>query len=148
MSLAIRELKLSDRLHLEELLDTFQPGWGDALAPGAAGPLAFLTSNQSFAFGAYANNDPAGWLWGQRLWRPDGRRMSYIHQLDVHADHRRQGIATMLVEAALSQARREGHHRVWLCTKSINTAAVALYEGLGGQHHDAPGDDVVFRWNL
>lgn len=132
---------------LEELLDTCAPGWSDALAPGASGPVAFMADSKTFVFGAYVDNVPVGWLWGAQFPRPDGRTMSYVHQLDVIEAHRRKGIASSLIEAAIGQARSAGVDRLWLTTRRTNLPARTLYEGLGGQPASEEGD-VVFRWTL
>lgn len=148
MALAIRELGLSDELMVTELLDTFSPGWSNNLSPGASGPLAFLAANRTFITAAYSDNEPAGWVWGHHMWRPDGREMTYIHQVDVHPDHRRKGVAGMLVQSVIQTARSKGHHRVWLVTAQTNTAAQAFYDSIDGERQHGEGGNVVYMWRL
>lgn len=147
MSIAIRELGLADKLMLEELLDVITPGWQDGMAPAASGPLAFIADPDSFVFGAYADNDPIGWLWGVKIRRPDGRSMSYVHDVEVIEGRRRAGVATSLLEAAIALARRNGCDRLWLTTNVANEPAVALYQQTGGTR-TAGADDAVFVWTL
>jgi ribosomal protein S18 acetylase RimI-like enzyme len=148
MSISIRELGIQDRLMLEELLDVCGPGWSDHLAPGASGPMAFIADPRSFVFGAYIDNEVVGWLWGAHMWRPDGRMMSYVHEVDVVADHRRKGVATSLVEAAIGLARRNESHAMWLLTDTTNEPAKALYEATGGARLREDGHDLAFVWRF
>jgi ribosomal protein S18 acetylase RimI-like enzyme len=145
VSIAIRELGLADKTMLEELLDVCQRDWTDHLTPGASGPMAFLTDTRTFIFGAYVDDEPAGWVWGVQIRRPDGRSMSYLHELDVVEGHRRRGIATSLMEAALNQARTAGSERLWLITHMANEPAQALYDSLGGRCLADDGE-LLYRW--
>lgn len=146
---------MTDRAELEALLDVFRPGWSEEMAPGASGPMAFLTQPRSFVFGAYGNDEPIGWLWGVQIIRPTGRLMSYVHQLDVEVGHRRRGVATSLLEAAISLATRSGSGRLWLTTAASNAGAMALYESAGATSGDQyrnnqgePTGDVLYSWDL
>lgn len=146
MAIAIRECGIADRDALVALLDGVLPGWNDVLAPQASGPLAFLTDSTTFVFGAYVDDEPAGIAWGARMRYPNGKIASYLHELDVAEPHRRQGIATMLVGAAMDLARRSGHQKFWLSTGGHNEIAQALYESLGGDRK--PRGDVNYWWEL
>ena len=151
MSIAIRELGVADQILVEELLDTFSPGWTDALQPGASGATAFLTDGNSFMFGAYAGSvdegrDPVGWLWGVHARRPDGRVMTYVHQLAVHEDHRRRGVASLLMEQAIGAARQRRAHKLWLVTRQTNDASNPLYQSLGAEFEE--GGSQVYSWDL
>lgn len=146
MSIAIRELGLADELMVGELLDLFSPGWHDGLAPGASGTRAFSADNHTFLYGAYDDNEPVGWLWGVRVRRPTGAVMTYIHEVDVVAAARRRGIATLLLESAIGEARRSENHRVWLITDQTNEPAQALYRSLGAVDDDRGW--LRFRWEL
>lgn len=146
MAFAIRELGIGDEADLRALMDAVVPGWEDHLAPGASGPRAFLADGHSTVVAAYADDEPVGWAWSARLRYPNGRLVTYLHELDVVDGHRRRGIATMLVEASMSIARQRGCSRFWLSTGGHNEAAQALYERLGGVRK--PQGDVNFWWEL
>lgn len=146
MTVAVRQLGIADALLLEELLDVVEPGWADARAPGSSGPIAFSADPSTFVFGAYADQEPAGWVWGVHVRRPDGRTMTYVHELGVVDAYRRRGIATMLMEAAIGEARSHRSHKLWLVTRERNEAAQTLYAGLGGDTSDGLG--LVYRWDL
>lgn len=147
MTISIRELTLADESELIELLDTVRPDWRDALAPAASGPLAFVSDRRSLLLGGYVDGRPAGWLWGVHIRRPDGRLMTYVHEVDVIETERGQGLATMLVEAAVGAARRAGSSRLWLVTATGNEPANALYRSVGGSTQ--PDETQrVYGWEL
>ena len=143
VSVSIRELGLADEAMVVELLDRLRPAWRDRLAPGASGPRAFIADPKTFLLGGYVDNEPAGWLWGVHVRRPDGGLMTYVHDVEVAEAHRRRGIATSLVEAALGAARRSGSDRLWLLTEAGNEPANALYRALGGRAIDG---GVRYEW--
>ena len=60
----------------------------------------------------------------------------FIEELGVATDHRRQGIATALMKAAIALARDMGCAELWLATEPENEAANAFYKatGMGGLH--------------
>ncbi len=146
MSVAIREIAIGDELMVAEMLDALKPGWTDQLAPGASGPRAFVATPGGFMFCAYVDQDPAGFAWGTTMRSPNGRLTTYLHELEVHAQHRRQSIGSMLLEASIARARREGHQKFWLSTAQDNREANALYTSLGGQ--STPAGDQNFWWDL
>ena len=55
----------------------------------------------------------------------------HIMKLAVAPEHRRQGLATYLVDRALAEAHREGGTRALLEVRPSNTAAIGLYTRLG-----------------
>lgn len=54
-----------------------------------------------------------------------------VHGLSVDETHRRRGIATSLMDAALEFGAERGAATVWLHVETDNAAARAFYEGLG-----------------
>ena len=146
MSFAVRELGLGDESALREVMDAVVPGWEDLLAPEASGPLAFLADGDTTGLAAYSGVEPVGWAWGVRIRYPNGRLITYLHELDVVEAHRRRGVATMLVEASMSIARQRGCSKFWLSTGGHNDVAQALYERLGGERK--PLGDVNYWWEL
>lgn len=74
----------------------------------------------------------------------------HILNLAVAPEFRRQGIAKMLVLAALAHARRKGAKRAFLEVRASNIAAQKLYSSLGFTgiairrgYYDAPIEDAV-----
>lgn len=70
------------------------------------------------------------WL-GQATDQRSGQLHPYVLLLYVHPDHRRQGLATALLEQAHQWAIANGHHQISLQVFSHNQAAQALYAKLG-----------------
>ena len=61
-----------------------------------------------------------------------------LHTVEVHPDHRRQGLATQVILELLDWGGSLGATTAWLHVETHNTAAIALYEGLGFRtHHTA-----------
>lgn len=147
----IRQLKVSDRELMDQLLDHFTPGW-DAAAT-STGSLSFMADSSTFAFGAFLVDDDgnddqiAGYTWGYRLRLPTGARSVLIHDIQVDEQLRGRGIGRHLVQAVLDLARREGHHHVWAVVEGTNTAAQALARSAGGTAGAEPGD-LVYEWRL
>jgi GNAT superfamily N-acetyltransferase len=70
------------------------------------------------------------WL-GQATDQRTGLLHPYILLLYVHPEHRRQGIATALLEIAHQWAKAQGYSQVSLQVFSSNHAAQVLYQKLG-----------------
>jgi N-acetylglutamate synthase len=65
----------------------------------------------------------------------DGRWAGFA-AVEVAPGHRREGLATTVMTALAQRAMEEGASAAWLQVESDNTAALALYTGLGfGRHH-------------
>jgi ribosomal protein S18 acetylase RimI-like enzyme len=109
-------------------------------------PEAFLRDPSSFVLGAYIDDAPVGLAWGVQMRSPSGRLTTYVHELDVHASWRRQGIGSALITEAMAVARGRGSTKFWLSTGGHNEAARALYESLGGDRK--PLGDVNYWWDL
>lgn len=115
-----------------------------SLAPGD--PERFLGDPDHYLFVAEVAGDGlAGWAYGYKLDRPDGRSMVLIYEIDVSAPHRRTGVGTTLVTAILDEARTSGCDAGWVVTELDNTAAQRLYDSTGAER--AP-DHALLRWDL
>ena len=140
----IRDLGAAEPDARVGLFEAVLPGFEASL--DRAGLQAFLEDPASFAVGAYVDGVPAGLAWGMRMRSPNGRLTTYLHELDVREEWRRQGVGTALVGAAMSLARVGGSTRFWLSTGGHNDVAQALYESLGGDRK--PRGDVNYWWSL
>ena len=117
-----------------------------ALVDGLSEPEAFLREPNTFVLGAYVDDAPVGLAWGLQMRSPSGRLTTYLHELDVQEDWRRQGIGSALVSEAMTIARRNGSTKFWLSTGGHNETAQAVYELLGGDRK--PLGDVNYWWDL
>lgn len=109
-------------------------------------PETFLREPSSFVLGAYVNDAPVGLAWGLQMRSPSGRLTTYLHELDVQENWRRQGIGSALVTEAMNLARGRRSTKFWLSTGGHNETAQALYESLGGDRK--PLGDVNYWWDL
>ena len=146
MNVTVRELGSGDPVALVELFVAVLPGFSESLAADGSGPSTFLADPASFGFGAYVDDVPAGLAWGVQMRYPNGRLVTYLHELDVREEFRRRRIATGLIESSMELARRRGSSRFWLSTGGHNHPAQSLYESLSGERK-ALGD-VNYWWQL
>ena len=71
-------------------------------------------------------DDLSGLAWGMQMRYPNGRLVTYLHELDVRQESRRQGIATSLIKMSMSLARQRGSSRFWLTTGGHNEIAQSV----------------------
>ena len=146
MFIEVREITAGQDGSLIDLFNAAFPGFSDGLSGDHAAPIAFLSDPASFLFGAYVGGIPAGLAWGVQIRYPSGRLVTYLHELDVREEFRRRGIATSLVQHAMTHARSRGSTRFWLSTGGHNEIAQSLYDSLGGVRK--PFGDVNYWWEL
>lgn len=142
----IRELVAGEAARLVELFAAVLAGSPTALMDQLDEPEAFLRDPSSFVLGAYVDGSPVGLAWGVQMRSPSGRLTSYLHELDVREDWRRNGVGSALVNEAMNVASRRGSTKFWLSTGAHNESAQALYESLGGDRK--PLGDVNYWWDL
>ena len=142
----IQELVAGGANQLVALFAAVLPGSPTAHLDRLDDPEAFLRDSHSFALGAYVDGVPVGLAWGVQMRSPSGRLTTYLHELDVHEDWRRQGVGSALVTEAMNLARVRGSTKFWLSTGGQNETAQALYESLRGDRK--PLGDVNYWWDL
>ncbi len=89
----------------------------------------YLKRNPNTCFLAYDEIEP-DIIAGVILTGHDGRR-AIIHHLCVHPDHRRKGIADMLVKAAEDALQKEGINKIFGLVFKDNDIANAFWESEG-----------------
>lgn len=145
MAIEIRFLAGQDQEVLGALFDAVLPGFTESLLD-AAGPVLFLNDPRSFVFGAYVGGAPAGLAWGMQMRYPNGRLVTYLHELDVCEELRRRHIATSFIEASMTLARQRGSTRFWLSTGGHNEVAQSVYDSIAGVRK--PLGDVNYWWDI
>ena len=113
------------------------PGMGlNDIDDSSAGIARYLHRNPSTCFVALVS----GKIVGVILSGHDGRR-GYIHHTAIAAKHRKQGIGTALVEAALEALRAEGIHKVGLVVFKKNDTGNTFWQKMGF----VARDDLYYR---
>jgi ribosomal protein S18 acetylase RimI-like enzyme len=111
-----------------------------ALWQGAGGGVTLRPSDQPAEIEKKLARDPdlflvaecAGKVVGVIMGAWDGRR-GWLHDLAVHPDHRRRGVANALLDEVERRLSARGCLKVNLLVHRDNEAARSLYEGRGYQ---------------
>jgi ribosomal protein S18 acetylase RimI-like enzyme len=93
---------------------------------------------------AYADGEPAGFVSGVEMTHPDKGTEMFLNELAVGETHRRQGVATALVDALKELAREKGCYGMWVLCDEDNEAAVKTYRKAGGN----PSNPTLFDWRF
>lgn len=114
------------------------PAWSELLAtPESAGQRLELGDR---CLGVRVGDEPAGLLWVNLQghidtwlgdWSKPTQSVAYYNQLYVSPDHRRQGLAAMLVNAAVATAHAKGRGHLRSAVLSGNTGSHDLHRNLG-----------------
>jgi len=137
--LDVRHLKPNDVALMEALLTTFGEAFNEMDTYAARRPsevyLRRLLGGDSFiALAALKNGDAVGGIAAYELRKFEQERSEiYIYDLAVAAAHRREGIATGLIEALKMIAAERGAYAIFVQadTGVEDAAAIALYTKLG-----------------
>jgi len=131
----IRELGPGDEELLASAVRVFR-------SSPAIAPDLFLEDPRSHLFVALDGDEVIGWAYGYELFRPEGRWMMFMQQIDVIAERRREGVGRTLLDRFVELARSKGHQKMWLYTDAGNEAARRLYDGAGGD----PTEKLGYWW--
>ena len=133
----VRALDVSDVATAQKVLTRFHAG---KVSEAYIGSL--LASASNLLLVAEESRKVLGFLfahWIDRL--PVEQCQLFIYEVEVAPEHRRNGVASALLSAALEYARERGA-RAFVFTNHSNPAAIALYRKLGGTMKN--GDDLLF----
>ncbi|MBM1169782.1 AAC(3)-I family aminoglycoside N-acetyltransferase [Microvirga arabica] len=136
-SVTIRHLGPGDAPALRRLNVLFGQAFADPETytrkqPEDAYLEALLAKDHVFAVVALAGEEVLGGLVAYELDKfEQARREVYIYDLAVHAEHRRQGIATALIEHLRGIAAERGAWVIYVQADYGDDPAIALYEKLG-----------------
>jgi aminoglycoside 3-N-acetyltransferase I len=139
VSLVIRHLTPDDIPLMEALSATFGEAFDDVDTytgnrPGADYLRRLLGGDSFIALAAVKNGDVVGGLAAYELRKFEQERSEiYIYDLAVSATHRREGIATTLIEELKKVAARRGAYVIFVQadTGVEDGPAIALYTKLG-----------------
>lgn len=142
MTVGIRQLTLNDVSLLEALLEVFGEAFDDADTYTAHRPRAsylrrLLGGDSFIALVALKNSDVIGGIAAYELRKFEQERSEiYIYDLAVSPAHRREGIATALIEKLRDVAAERGASAIFVQadTGIEDEAAIALYTKLGSRN--------------
>lgn len=150
MSLELRHLGPDDIATMNRLLAVFGEAFADpdtygAKRPGADYLRRLLRGDSFIALAALQGGDVVGGIAAYELHKFEQQRSEiYIYDLAVLAAHRRQGIATALIEMLKKIAAARGAYAIFVQadTGIEDEPAIALYTKLGVRedvlHFDIP----------
>ena len=136
-SFSMSRLTSGDVATMAALMTVFGEAFEDVQTYTAARPrtayLQDLLGRENFiALAALKDGAVVGGLAAYELHKFERERSEiYIYDLAVAAQHRRQGIATALIEALKSLAAARGAYVIFVQADYGDAAAIALYSKLG-----------------
>jgi aminoglycoside 3-N-acetyltransferase I len=137
MSFGIRQLAANDVALMEAILTTFGEAFDEVATYSAARPSKpylerLLGSNNFIALAALKNGAVVGGLAAYELHKFEQERSEiYIYDLAVAAAHRREGIATALIQELKNIAAARGAYVIFVQADTGDVPAVELYRKLG-----------------
>jgi len=139
MSLEIRHLTANDVLLMEALLTTFSEAFDEIETytenrPSDSYLRRLLGTNMFIALTAIKNDEVVGGIAAYELMKFEQERSEiYIYDLAVALKHRREGIATALIEKLREIASERGAYAIFVQadTGIEDEPAIALYTKLG-----------------
>ena len=89
----------------------------------------FIENKDNYAFVGIIDNKIIAFLYGYGMLRPDGKRMFYIHSVDVTNEEQSKGIGTKLMEFTLDYIKKENkYYKFFVLTEDDNIKACKLYQ--------------------
>jgi aminoglycoside 3-N-acetyltransferase I len=102
-----------------------------------------LADERTFFLVAFEREEPIGLVVAYELIRRHREPSQlFVYELGVEPEHRRRGVATALMAELARLARERGIRSGFVLTNESNSAAMALYERLGGRRPNP--DDVLW----
>ena len=145
---SIRQITPDQVALLEAVLTVFGQAFDDVRSYGGNRPSAaylerLLGSDYFIALAAVKGDDVVGGLAAYELRKFEQQRSEiYIYDLAVAAAHRRQGVATKLIQELKTIAARRGAYVIFVQADIGDEPAIALYTKLGVRedvlHFDIP----------
>lgn len=149
----VQPLRTNDQALMEGLLTLFGEAFEDRPTyndnrPSAAYYEKLLGSDYFIALVALKGNEVVGGLAAYELKKFEQERSEvYIYDLAVAADHRREGIATALIQVLRQMAAARGAYVVFVQADLGDDPAIALYTKLGVREDVLHFDIAVSKQN-
>ena len=137
--ISIFQLSANDLTLMEDLLATFGEAFDDldtynSSRPSNAYLKRLLSSDYFIALAALKNGSVVGGLTAYELQKFEQERSEiYIYDLAVAAAHRREGIATALIQELKTIAVARGAYVIFVQADIDDDPAIALYTKLGAR---------------
>lgn len=91
--------------------------------------INFILDKNNYGFIGIRDNKVIAFLYGYGMLRPDGRKMFYIHSVDVLPDYQSNGVGTNLMEYVLDYIKGEtSFYKYFVLAECDNIKACRLYE--------------------
>jgi aminoglycoside 3-N-acetyltransferase I len=151
VGVTIRQLSSNDVALMEAMMTTFGEAFDEVDTYTEARPSAhylerLLDSNHFIALTALKGGTVVGGLAAYELQKFERERSEiYIYDLAVAAAHRREGIATALIEELKVIAAARGAYVIFVQADRNDGAAMALYTKLGARE-DVLHFDIKITW--
>ncbi len=113
-------------------------------------PIDYAGADQFMYIAETGAGQPAGIVWfadRKPFWRFEERHV-WIYNLNVIADFRRRGIATLLLHVAENFTRENSLPFIALHVLDFNTGARALYERLGYKLVETHNESCFYQKNI
>ena len=137
----VRLLRADDLAVLERVADDVFDG---PIRPDRA--AEFLADERHHLAVAVVDGVVAGFASAVHYVHPDKDPELWISEVGVAPSHRREGLATRLLDALRSHARALGCREVWVLTERENDGAMSFYRSTQGV--SGPDDVVLFSWKV
>ena len=104
----------------------------------------FIENKENYLFTGIKDNEAIAFLYGYGMLRPDGRKMFYIHSVDVLPEYQSKGIGTKLMEYTLEYIKSEQkYYKYFVLTEENNIKACNLYQKYANRD-----EQVLFSKNI
>ena len=104
----------------------------------------FIENKENYIFAGIKDNKAIAFLYGYGMLRPDGKKMFYIHSVDVLPEYQSKGIGTKLMEHTLEYIKDEKkYYKYFVLTESDNIKACKLYQKYANRD-----EQVLFSNNI
>jgi aminoglycoside 6'-N-acetyltransferase I len=138
------EIRLLGRGDEQILADVVPDVFDHAVQPQLA--AEFLSDPRHHIAVALDASRVVGFASGVHYVHPDKQPELWVNEVGVAPTHQRRGLAKQLLGALFDAGRAAGCREAWVLTDRSNTAAMRLYQGLGGV--EARGETVMFEFPL